>query len=343
MKTILITGCAGLLGSTFAKIMLNKGYKVVGIDNLIGGYRFNLPIHKNFIHFNCSIDARDIIFNIFKKHRPEYVFHFAALAHEGLSVFTPSTITNNIYSGTICIATAAIAYGTSLFINTSSMARYGEITPPFSEDAVCNPKDPYGLAKLQAEQQLNLLSDIHGLKVVHLVPHNVAGPGQCYSDPFRNVLSIFANRRIQQKPVYIYGDGEQKRSFSHIDDCMSAILSVIDKFDYISTKEVFNIGPDSGTEITINRLNELVSSYFDDSAGTIYTSARPQEVKDAWLDVSKAKSVLGYKATKSTEQVVLDTVSWIKESPRLPFEYHLPLEIVNDKTPITWKDKLFLK
>jgi UDP-glucose 4-epimerase len=340
MNTIAITGSAGLIGSHLCHRFL-KSHKIIGIDNLVGGYASNMPDNNNFIYYNEDILNSFAISNIFKKHKPELIIHCAALAHEGLSVFSPSTITNNIYSGTVSVASAGIATKVKTFINTSSMARYGNIATPFKESDLPNPIDPYGLAKLHAEQQLNLLSDIHGIRVFHLVPHNVSGPHQCYSDPFRNVMSIFANRIINDKNIYIYGDGEQKRSFSHIDDCVDAFISLYNKKDELANKSVFNIGPSHGTEITINELAYSVYKHFNREPDIKRIAARPREVLDAWVSTEKAEQLLDYKTHKTTEDVIADTVAWIRRSSNRQFNYHLPLEIITEKTPKTWTDKLF--
>jgi len=338
---ILITGVAGLIGSQLARFFLSKGYEVVGIDNLTGGYRTNLPKHSNFSFFEQDILNTIPLNHTFKQVKPEAVFHCAALPHEGLSVFSPSTITKNIYSGTISVASAAIASGSKYFFNTSSMARYGEGNPPFKETDVLNPQDPYGMAKMQAEQMLNLLSDIHGIKVFHIVPHNVCGPHQCYSDPYRNVLSIFSNMVLQDKAVFIYGDGQQRRSFSHIYDCIKAIDTLFTLRDEISNKEVFNIGPGEDTEITIEELALKVFREFNKEPKLTYLPPRPREVKDAWVDTSKAEAILNYRAHLDVDDTIRDTVAWIKKSPKRSFNYHLDLEIINNTTPKTWTDRLF--
>lgn len=344
MKTILITGSAGLIGSHLAHRFLSMGYKVIGIDNLIGGYESNMPYgNQNFYYFKTNILDHNSVKEIFNIYTPNIVIHCAALAHEGLSVFSPKAITENIYAGTISIASAAIATGTQLFINTSSMARYGNAQAPFNEDTIPNPIDPYGMAKLHAEKQLNLLSDIHGMKVFHVVPHNVCGPHQCYSDPFRNVMSIFANRILHDKPVYIYGTGEQKRSFSHVSDCVEAYIRLIDRTNDFSSGNVFNIGPDDGSEITINELAALVGKHFNTNTEVIRVPARPREVTDAWVSTDKAKKELSYLTIRSTEDTINDTVNWIKQSPLRDFNYHLEVEIINNKTPKTWTDQLFNK
>lgn len=343
-KTLLITGSAGLIGSHLVHRFISMGYKVIGIDNLIGGYESNMPRGIiDFYYFKADILDNKAIKEIFDHYTPDIVIHCAALAHEGLSVFSPKTITENIYSGTVSVASAAIASNVSLFINTSSMARYGNTPTPFTENSIPNPIDPYGMAKLHAEQQLNLLSDIHGMKVLHVVPHNVCGPHQCYSDPFRNVMSIFANRILHGKPVYIYGDGEQKRSFSHVTDCIEAYVKLVELHENFTYNSVFNIGPDDGSEITINKLASIVGKHFNTNTEIIRVPSRPREVTDAWVSTDKAKRELGYITKYSTEDTVNDTVTWIKQNPIRDFNYHLDIEIINSKTPKTWTDQLFNK
>ena len=102
------------------------------------------------------------------------------------------------------------------------MARYGAIQTPFTEDMLPQPQDPYGIAKYAAEQTLRCLSDVHGIKYLNLVPHNIIGPRQKYDDPFRNVASIMINRALQGKAPIIYGDGSQTRCFSFIQDVILA-------------------------------------------------------------------------------------------------------------------------
>ena len=344
MSTVVITGSAGLIGSHLCHRFLTLGYSVVGIDSLIGGYETNMPLEaEKFLFYNENILDHEAILEIFKLHKPELVIHCAALAHEGLSVFSPKTIVENIYSGTASVCSAACATNVATFINTSSMARYGEGNPPFEEHHNPNPIDPYGLAKIHAEQHLKLMSDIYGIKVITMVPHNVCGPHQCYSDPFRNVMSIFANQLKRDKPIYVYGDGSQKRSFSHVDDCVDAFVTAYENRDAISSGEVFNIGPDDGTEITILELAHTVSKYFNIEPNITFMPPRPREVKHAWVSTQKARQSLSYLTKHSTEDVVRDTVNWMRQQPDRDFNYHLPIEIHTPNTPRTWTERLFNK
>jgi UDP-glucose 4-epimerase len=341
VEKVIITGSAGLIGSHLSHRLLKLGYKVIGIDSLIGGYESNMPIDPNFKFYKTDILNRQDIFNIFSAHKPSYVFHCAALAHEGLSVSSPKTIVENIYAGTASIMSACCATGVKLLVNTSSMARYGKGTPPFKETDKLNPVDPYGLAKVHAEQHLQLMSDIYGVKVITVVPHNVCGPHQCYSDPFRNVMSIFANQLKRNKALYIYGDGSQKRSFSHVADCIDAFLIILSKYRNLKNGEVFNIGPTDGTEITVLELAYKVARHFNTEPIIEFLPERPREVKDAWVSTDKAATMLEYKTKHCVEDIIADTAQWIKVQPDREFNYHLPIEIVNSNTPKTWTHRLF--
>ncbi len=338
MKNIVITGSAGLLGSNLYKTLFKKGYYVTGIDNLVGGYVDNLD---GYAYNHIDILDRDAVSLVMKN--CDIVIHTAALAYEGLSVFSPKLICENIYAGTASIASAAIENNVKLFINFSSMARYGEGNPPFKETDSTNPIDPYGIAKIHAEELLNLLSDIHGLKVYHVVPHNVVGPGQNYTDPFRNVIAIFLNRTLQNKSIIIYGDGKQKRSISHVDDCVKAVIKLIESNSFPS-KEVFNIGPD-GNETTIKELAKQVIDCCWEKQEVIYSDIkyfpdRPQEVKNAFVSVEKAKKELNYSAIANNIEIIRDLRDYILERGVKDFEYKLPIEFVKENTPKTWTEKL---
>ena len=334
-KKVVITGISGLLGSTYARYLINKGdYEVVGIDNMIGGVEGNVPERAQYIRGDIQDTA--LLTDICEG--ADCVFHTAALPYEGLSVFSPAITTNSIVSGTVSVASACLANNVRLLINCSSMARYGDQQPPFTEDMPRKPVDPYGLAKAQAEEHLEMLNEIHGLNFVTVVPHNVVGIGQRYYDPFRNVLGIMINRCIQGKPIIIYGDGEQTRSFSNVYDCIEAVYKMMTT-DRDIARQVFNIGPDDN-EISIKQLAYKVGHYCEIYPSFNHFPDRPREVKNAFCSSNKIRSEFNYNATISVDQTIKDMVGWIKGQERKEFEYHLPLEFVTDETPKTWTDKL---
>lgn len=330
---ILITGVAGFLGSHLADKLLDyTGCQVIGNDNLLGGYPDNVPEGVIFHPVDCcDYNAMSAIMK-----DVDVVIHAAATAHEGLSVFSPSFITKNIFEASVTTMSAAAANNVKKFIFCSSMARYGDQEAPFTEDMPTKPVDPYGIAKVAAEEVLRVLGDVHGMKWNVAVPHNIVGPRQRYDDPFRNVMSIMANRNLQGKPSYIYGDGLQTRCFSYVDDCVKCLMEMI--FNEDIDKEVINIGPDEG-DITIKKLAELVAMECNNNTPPIHLPDRPQEVKHAVCSSDKARKLLNFTSTVEIEQMIKETVDYIKQKGPKEFDYSFPLEIVTDKTPITWSER----
>ena len=218
------------------------------------------------------------------------------------------------------------------------MARYGNIKIPFKEDDTLNPVDPYGVSKVAAENILKILSNTHGIEYNIAVPHNIIGPKQKYDDPYRNVVSIMTNLMIQNKQPIIYGDGEQKRCFSDIDDCLFCLDKLLTDKKIIS--ETVNIGPDEEF-ISINQLFKILSNKLKFNQEPKYFHDRPNEVKYATCSSDKARKILGYKTSVSLENSIDKVINYIKEKGPKNFKYNYMLEIENEKTPKTWKEKLF--
>jgi UDP-glucose 4-epimerase len=169
------------------------------------------------------------------------------------------------------------------------------------------------------------------------VPHNIVGPRQRYDDPFRNVMSIMINRVLQNKPPIIYGDGSQMRCFSFIDDCIFCLEKLA--FDRTVKNDIFNIGPDEEF-ITIKDLANLIIQELDFDGEPTYIADRPNEVKYATCDATKARTQLGYTTSTTLIDGIRSTIQYIKAKGSKPFDYSYPLEIVNDQTPKTWSERL---
>ena len=330
---IFVTGVAGFLGSHIADRMLELGHTVVGNDNLIGGYIEHVNPQVEFYNVDCcDWNAMSKIMQ-----GTEVVIHCAATAHEGLSMFSPSFITRNIYEASVTTISAAIDAKVKRFLFCSSMARYGVQAPPFIEEMLIRPVDPYGIAKEAVEKTLRVLARTHGMEWNIAVPHNIIGARQRYDDPFRNVMSIMINRNLQGKPAIIYGDGEQQRCFSYIDDCISCLEKMA--LDPNITSQLINIGPDEGT-VTINELARLVAEECGFSGNIEYVKDRPSEVKYAYCSSDKARTLLGYKTTVDLRTAIKHTADYIRASGTKEFDYSYPLEIKNELTPKTWLDRL---
>ena len=331
---ILITGVAGFMGSHLADAFLAKGYDVVGIDNLLGGYEENVPSGVDFN--NIDLDNLELIQPLFED--VDLVVHTACTAYEGLSVFSPSLVVRNTMQITTNIMSACVRANVKKIVHLSSMARYGtQDVVPFVESMTPKPQDPYGIAKYGAELMIKNIADTHGLNYVILVPHNIIGPRQKFDDPYRNVASIMINRMLQGKQPIIYGNGEQKRCFSFMQDVTDPLMIACETD--VADGRIVNIGPDEEF-VTINELAQKLSTILDFKLDPIYMPGRPQEVFHANCSANLARELLNYKTTTSLESGLVELVNWIKSKGARQFNYHLPLEFVTDKTPKTWTDRL---
>ena len=331
---IFITGIAGFLGSNLADFYIKKNFSVFGCDNLVGGDLVNVSPKANFVKADCEDlgKMKELTKNI------DVVIHAAAYAHEGLSVVSPNIICSNIVNASTSIFSAAIQNKVKRIVFCSSMARYGNIDQPFKEDDVPNPVDPYGISKLAAEKILINLCNTYGVEYNIAVPHNIIGIKQKYDDPFRNVASIMINLMLQNRQPIIYGDGEQKRSFSDVDDC----IYCIDKLatDPNIKSQLVNIGPEDNF-ISINELFKMLSNKLKFNLEPVFYKDRPNEVKLANCSAEKAKNILNYKKTTSLDKSLDNMIDYIKKLGPKKFQYNYDLEIINDKTPKTWLDKKF--
>jgi UDP-glucose 4-epimerase len=333
-QRIFISGVAGFLGSHLADAFLADGHEVVGNDNMIGGYLDNVPTGVDFHQFDCNDLAKLKVVMA----GCDLVYHCAATAYEGLSVFSPHLITQNIVGASTAMVSAAIANKVRRFVMCSSMARYGTNQVPFTEDMTPRPQDPYGIGKHMSELMLQNLAETHGMEWVVAVPHNIIGPRQKYDDPFRNVASIFINLMLQGRQPYIYGDGNQMRCFSYVTDDIEPLKQMAFSPDVVG--QVINIGPDDEF-VTINELAEVVARLLQFDLRIAYTKGRPQEVLLANCSADKARRLLGYQPKVKLEDGMAQMIDWISKRGVRPFKYHLDLEIDNEKTPDTWSKRLF--
>ena len=304
---ILITGVAGLLGSRLADwIIENTDHKVIGIDDLSGGYIEN--VHSDVIFYKQNVTAG--LENIFKEHTPDYVFHFAAYAAEGLSPFIRKFNYKNNLVATADVINNCIKYNVKRLVFTSTMAVYGEGNPPFDENDQPAPIDPYGVAKYASEMDLKIASEQHGLDYCIIRPHNVYGIKQNIWDRYRNVLGIWMYQYMNNEPMTIFGDGEQKRAFSYIDDCLEPMWKAAVQEN--CSKEIINLG---GTKFyTINEANEILRSVIGD-AENVYLEER-HEVRDAHPTWQKSVELLDYKDKTSLYDGLKEMWEWAQTQPK---------------------------
>lgn len=307
---ILITGVAGLIGSQFADYLLNKvgNIEVIGIDDLSGGYVDHVPKGVNFQQMNL---VHDNIENIFKNHKIDYIYHFAAYAAEGLSPFMRQFNYETNLIATARLINMAIKYDIKKFIFTSSMAVYGNGNPPFDEKDDPSPVDPYGVSKLACEMDLKIANDQHGLRYTIIRPHNVYGINQNIWDKYRNVLGIWIRKLLNDEPISIFGDGQQQRAFTYIDDIMNPLYQA--SYNDVNG-EIINLGGIIPTTIldAAETLRQVIGG------GQIEFLEQRHEVKNAFSTYQKSIDLLGFEHKTSLEDGLRKMWEWAKKQPDRP-------------------------
>lgn len=311
MKNIVITGVAGLLGSRLADWIINNKleYTIIGIDDLSGGYRENINPQVIFHELNLVKDSNQLK-EIFNRYKPEYVFHFAAYAAEGLSPFIRTYNYDNNLRATATIVNECIRYGVKRLIFTSTLAVYGNgYGGVFNEEQIPNPIDPYGVAKYACEMDIQIAGEQHGLDWCIIRPHNVYGKKQNIWDKYRNVLGIWMYQHLNNKPMTIYGDGEQTRAFSYIDDCLEPLWK--SAVDERASKQIINLG---GTlEYSINEANEILREVIG-SGEVVYLEPR-HEVRAAHPTWKKSVELLDYAETTTLKDGLHIMWDWAIKQP----------------------------
>lgn len=340
-RAVFISGIAGLLGSRLARHLLDEGVTVTGCDSLVGGYRDNVPDGPDeldggarFLEADCHDTARVAA----AMAGCEVVYHCAAMAHEGLSHFSPTSIAQSIVTATSAMVSAAVRAGVRRFVYCSSMARYGRQAPPFDEGMPVAPVDPYGVSKVAAEELCRALCRLHGLELVIVAPHNVFGVGQRYDDPYRNVVAILMNRLLLGRPPLIYGDGSQRRAFTPIDDAVVPLARA--GFAPEAAGEVINIGTGPEHAVTVLDMVRRATVVCGVDLPPVFLDPRPAEVHEAFCTADKARRLLGFAPRGDLDGELARMADWIRRRGPREFDYRMPIEIDSALLPRAWRERL---
>lgn len=299
----LVTGACGFIGSHIEEHLLKAGHEVVILDNTD-----TRPNDNDGRWYHVSIEDHAQIDRIFKEQHFDYVFHCAAYAAEGLSHFIKRFNYENNLIGSVNLINAAVNHDVKGFVFTSSIAVYGSAQVPMTEDMIPQPEDSYGIAKYAVEQELQISHDMFGLNYIIFRPHNVYGPRQNIGDCYRNVVGILMNQLLKGEPFTIFGDGEQSRAFSYIDDVAPVIANSINV--PAAWNQVFNIGADD--PVTINRLAHLIEEVSCSKIPRVYLRER-KEVRHAFCDHTKLKQVFGDRPSTPLKDGLAKMWEWVKE------------------------------
>lgn len=312
MKYVLITGVAGLLGSKLADWIIDnkQDYKVIGVDNLFGGYVEN--VNEEVIFYKRDL-TKDSLSDIFDKYDIEYVFHFAAYAAEGLSPFMRMFNWQNNSVSTANVINECIEHNVKRLVYTSSMSVYGHGDMKhnrFDENDVPNPIDPYGVSKYACEMDIKIAGDQHNLDWCIIRPHNIYGENQNIWDKYRNVLGIWMHQILNKQPILIYGDGEQTRAFTYIDDNLEPLWNAA--VSPQASKEIINLGGIKG--YTINEASKLLCEI------TNYDKVEHREprheVKWAVPTYQKSIDLLGFEDKTTLKEGLEKMWEWAKKQPQ---------------------------
>jgi UDP-glucose 4-epimerase len=331
MSNALVTGGAGFIGSHVADELLHRGYQVTILDDLSGGFQENIASSAEFIL--GSINDNDLVTSLFREKQFDYVFHLAAYAAEGLSHFIKRFNYNNNLIGSVNLINASVNTGVKCFVFTSSIAVYGTSPElPMTEATHPHPEDPYGIAKLAVEQELRVCKEMFDLDYIIFRPHNVYGERQNIADKYRNVVGIFMNQALQDLPMTIFGDGEQKRAFSYISDVAPIIARSIENHD--AYNHVFNVGAE--TPYTVNELAETVALAMGVEPRIKHLPAR-NEVKYAYSTHEKVQKFFGAHQPVSLEAGVKKMASWVKAHGARKSQKFGNIEVTKN-FPVAWLD-----
>lgn len=290
MAKILVTGGAGFIGSNLVDALIERGHKVLIIDNLTTGKRENLNPQAKF--FEVNLQDFEKIHPIFNG--VDFVFHLAALPRVPLSVEKPRETNDINVGGTLNVLVAAKEAKVKKVIYAASSSAYGSQTSlPLKENMQAGPISPYGLQKYIGELYCKVFYEIYGLPTVSLRYFNVFGPRQPEDGAYVPVIGLFMTQKAKRQPLTITEDGEQTRDWTHVADVVRANILAMES-DRVGRGEVINIG--GGKNHTVNTIAKLVGSK------AIYIPPRPGDVRHTLADITLAKELLGWQPEITLEE-----------------------------------------
>ena len=312
-KTVLITGCAGFIGSNFSQAFPKEfsNYTMIGIDDFSTGRRGS--VSKDVVFYEGSIMDEGLLDTIFKKHKPEYVFHFAALPRISYSVQHPVATTAVNVMGTMVLLEKSKHYGIKRFIFSSSSSVYGDAKqiPTRESDNYPFPRSPYAAQKYASEIFCKQFSELFGMDTVCLRYFSVYGPGQYGHAPTATLISAWLESLYfpKNKKGFIEGNGAQTRDFCYIDNVIQAnILAMRSGQDFAGG--VFNVAHGERTSVT--KIKKLIEKYSQRKLDLIKLPPRKGDVKHTHASIAKAKKSLGYIPEVDFETGLKKTVEWFE-------------------------------
>ncbi|MCK4400863.1 SDR family oxidoreductase [bacterium] len=308
MKTVLVTGGAGFIGSHIVETLVNRSKKVRVIDNLSTGNIDNLVHLINDIEF-IEGDIRDTNLLDRAMKGVDFCFHEAALPSVARSVEDPITTSQVNIEGTLNLLFAAKKNKVKRFIYASSSSAYGDSPSlPKKEEMKPRPLSPYAVSKLTGEYYCRVFYSVYGLETVCLRYFNVFGPRQDPDSLYAAVIPKFITCFLKNTAPQIYGNGEQSRDFTYIDNVVHANMLAAEAKSM--SGQVLNIA--CGRQTSLNDLIKLLKDLLSSKVNPDYTKPMAGDIKHSLADISKAMDILGYSPKTSFEQGIKSTIEWHK-------------------------------
>lgn len=312
-SAFLVTGGAGFIGSHIVAYLLYHGAgKVRVLDNLTTGFQRNVDLFKDHPAFEfVEGDIRNPEACRKACEGMDYVTHQAALGSVPRSVKDPITTNEVNVSGFVNMITAAKDAGVKAFVYASSSSVYGdEPNLPKVEERVGNPLSPYAVTKKTNELYAQVYSQLYGLKVIGLRYFNIFGPRQDPDGPYAAVIPLFVRGIIDQKPVYINGDGLQTRDFTFVENAVQANVKSMLSDNPEAFGQVYNIAV--GENFSVNFLYESIREILGIDHQPVWREPRAGDIRNSLADISKARKLLGYEPTQRFMDGLKETVSFFK-------------------------------
>jgi UDP-glucose 4-epimerase len=312
MANYLVTGIAGFIGSSLAHALLKQGHTVRGIDNLSTGKIENLAAIRDKVDFR-EADLLDLDAMREACRDMDFVFHEAAVASVPRSVKDPIRSNRANVDGTLNLLVAAREAKVRRVVYASSSSLYGESpTLPKHEKMTPDPISPYAVSKLAAEYYMTSFYRVYGLETVSIRYFNVFGPRQDPSSMYSGVLAIFIKKMLSGEQPTIYGDGEQSRDFTYIDNVVSANLLASEAPAGEVAGRFFNVA--TGSRVTLNYTYSVLQTLTGFGKPAAYGGEREGDIKHSLADISQAGKHLGYRTLVPFEEGLARTVDWYRES-----------------------------
>lgn len=312
MSVYLITGIAGFIGSNLAHELLRRGEQVRGFDNFATGKRENVAELKgkiDFFELNL-LDAKGVAEAC---RGVDYVLHQAAIPSVPKSVIDPVSSHNANINGTLNLLMGARDAKVKRVIYAASSSAYGDTpTLPKAEDMPPSPISPYAVQKLTGELYLTSFFRVYGLETVSLRYFNIFGPRQDPTSQYSGVLAQFVTRMLADQTCTIFGDGEQSRDFTYVENAVNAnLLACTAPADKVCGR-VFNVA--TGTRFSLNETFRILAKIIGHNREPQYREPRAGDVRHSLADISRAREAINYRPTVGFEDGLRRTVEWYKQA-----------------------------